>query len=494
MTKGTTRRRFIKGAAAALGAGFAHSFTARSYARIIGSNEDIRVAVAGCRSQGASHMQTYLGMKGARLVKICDADSAVLGTRLAEARGKDPSVEGEADVRRVIEDAGIDAIVAATPNHWHALLVVWACQAGKHIYVEKPVTHCIWEGRRIIEAARKYNRVVQCGMQRRSDPCWPAAFEWIREGHLGKMLYSRGLCYVRRDSIGKVSGPQEIPKSVDYNLWSGPREMKPLMRRNLHYDWHWAWLTGNGDLGNNGVHQADIAAWSIGASELAPACVSVGGRFGYDDDGETPNTQICIFDYKPVPVISEVRGLPLEQGGEALPQFLNCRVNNIIHCEGGYIMGGSAYEYEEKGTALGRKATRIRSFGESGGSGHRENFIEAVRAGKQSVANAPPVTGHVAAGLCHQANISHRIGRMATPDEIEESLKYDSGALETFERFREHLGRNGVDLRTDRAVLGPRLKFDPKMERFVGNGALDERANALLKDDYREPFVIPEEV
>ncbi|HOX40058.1 MAG TPA: Gfo/Idh/MocA family oxidoreductase [Candidatus Brocadiia bacterium] len=486
--KQLSRREFLrKTGGAALGLGLASSFSAKSYAQIAGANEDIRVAVVGCGGKGADHVNRFSGKKGVRLVKICDADASHINSRLIIARLKSPTCEGEQDVRKILDDKGIDAIVTATPNHWHSLMVVWSCQAGKDIYVEKPATHNIWEGRKIQEAAAKYNRIVQCGMQQRSNPCWTPAFQWAKEGNLGKILYSRGLCYKRRGSIGKVDGPQQVPATVNYDLWCGPRETEPLMRKNLHYDWHWVWPTGNGDIGNQGVHQMDVAAWAIGATELPPGVISVGGRFGYVDDGTTPNTQFVVLDYKPVPIIFEVRGLADNKETNADAHFKDTpyRVGNILHCEGGYVVEGSAFDNDKK---------RIKTFSSDGGEGHDDNFIKAVRSRKMSDLNAPPLTGHISAACCHMGNISYRVGQQASPDEIRESVKYDSGGLETFERFVEHLSKNGVDIGKEKAILGPHLKFDPKTERFAGNGALDEKANAFLKDSYREPFVIPEKV
>src|SRR5205807_7292226 len=234
---------------------------------------------------------------------------------------KGTPVQTYTDVRKLLENKDIDVISTATPNHWHSLITIWSCQAGKDVYVEKPVSHNVFEGRQCVEAARKYNRIVQAGSQGRSNGAQREAFAWIKEGHLGKIKIARGLCYKRRPSIGKVDGPQPIPSQIDYDLWCGPALKLPLTRKKLHYDWHWVWNTGCGDLGNQGIHEMDVARWFLGAMELSPRVFSVGGRLGYVDDGETPNTMVIYHDYPTAPLIFEVRGLPDKPGSKNMDQY-----------------------------------------------------------------------------------------------------------------------------------------------------------------------------
>ena len=309
--KSITRRDFVKGSMAA-GLSLAAPFS-----RARGANDDIRVAVVGIRSQGSNHINWFRNIPGVRIVAICDADKQFLDREEAKFKERNEKVDTYVDYRKLLEDKNIDAIVTATPNHWHALVTIWACQAGKDVYVEKPVSHTIWEGRQMVKAARKYNRIVQAGTQRRSDTGLMEAVEYIRRGNLGKIRVVYGIVYVERGSIGKVDGPQPIPPTVDYDLWCGPAPKTPLMRKNLHYDWHWVWPTGDGDFGNNGIHFIDVCRWFIGADKLAPRVMSIGGRFGYIDDGETPNTQIVLLDYEPAPIIFEVRGLTRAKGDPA---------------------------------------------------------------------------------------------------------------------------------------------------------------------------------
>src|SRR6185295_1495831 len=278
--------------------------------QVIGSNSDIRYAVVGFNGRGRNHLQELPEVKGTRLVALCDVDSNVLDKELKKCETAGQKVEGYTDIRKLLENKDIDVVTFATPNHWHSLGSICAVQAGKDVYVEKPVSHNVWEGRQLVIAARKYNRIVQTGTQSRSSSGIAEAIAWVREGNIGKIIRARGLCYKRRPSIDKVDGPQEVPPNIDYDLWCGPAPKEPLMRKRLHYDWHWVWPTGNGDLGNQGIHEMDVARWVLGVQELSPRVLSVGGRLGYVDDGTTPNTLIVLHDYKPAPLLFEVRGLP----------------------------------------------------------------------------------------------------------------------------------------------------------------------------------------
>ncbi|UCD00319.1 MAG: Gfo/Idh/MocA family oxidoreductase, partial [Phycisphaerales bacterium] len=307
------RRDFMK-SSMAVGAGLALAGPA---SRVLGANDDIRIAVVGVGGQGGGHMR-YFGeqCKGARLVAICDADRDHVEKRAADFEKKNSvKLKTYTDVRELLEDKSIDAITSATPNHWHSLVTIWACQAGKDVYIEKPVSHEIWEGRKMVEAARKYNRIVQTGTQKRSSEAHPEAFKWMHDGNLGKIKWVRSLCYKARFEgtngiVNGTNGPNPLPESIDYNLWCGPADMEPLRRESLHYKWHWVWNTGNGDLGNQGIHEMDLGRWALGDPGLAPRVMSFGGRFRVNDAGETANTQVVFLDYKPAPLIFEVRGLP----------------------------------------------------------------------------------------------------------------------------------------------------------------------------------------
>jgi predicted dehydrogenase len=471
-----TRRSFISRSALA-GAGLALPVSAWSQAS--GANGDIRVAVVGFNGRGESHISEFGKMKGARLVALCDCDSAVLEHGREALEKKNQKVETYTDIRKLLENKDIDVISIATPNHWHSLAGIWACQAGKDVYVEKPVSHNPWEGRKLVEAARKYKKIVQTGTQSRSDHALHEAFHWVKEGNIGKIRVARGLCYKPRPSIGKVSGPQPIPSSIDYDLWCGPAPKEPLKRKKLHYDWHWVWPTGNGDIGNQGIHQMDIIRWAAGKDKLSPRVMSIGGRLGYDDDGQTPNTQMVVHDYGDLLLIFEVRGLPRAADAKQMDKYRGQDVGHVIECEGGYIADKSAYDNDGK---------LIKQF--SGGENHFENFIKAVRSRNVKDLNADILEGHLSSALCHTGNISYRLGQEKSPDEILETIKANKAAVETFDRMQEHLAKNNVDLKKTPATLGVFLEMDPETEKFKDN----EAADALLTRKYRKPFVVPEKV
>lgn len=483
-----TRRDFVK---ASIAAGVT---VALPFSRVRGANNNIRVAVVGLGGKdsgrkGQQHVNIFRKLPGVRVAALCDVDKEHLEREVKSFKDRKENIDAYIDVRKILDDKNIDAIVIATPNHWHSLLTVWACRAGKDVYVEKPVSHNIWEGRKMVEAANKYGRIVQAGTQSRSDKGLAKALVYIRQGNLGKILLARGLCYKRRASIGKVNGPQPIPESVDYNLWTGPAPLVPLMRKRLHYDWHWLWATGCGSIGNVGLHQMDICRWALGQTALAPRVISIGGRFGYIDDGQTANTQIAILDYQPAPILFEVRSLPRKKedaqkdAWAAMDNYRGIRVGVVIHCEHGYFAGGWAYDNNGK---------KIKQFRRDGGGGHQANFIKAMRSRKTADLNADILEGHISSALSHMANISHRIGTESSPDQIKEVISGNKDALEAFERFESHLSANGVDLRKTPAVLGPWLKMDSAKETFVGEFA--GRANKFLRRHYRKPFVVPEKV
>jgi len=282
-----------------------------------GANDRINAAVIGVRSRGRDHIAAFSRQPNFLITTICDIDmgQAAGGQALVEQlQGKKPQIVQ--DLRRVFDDKNIDVVTIATPNHWHALATVWACQAGKDVYVEKPASHNIQEGQRMLDAACKYRRMVQIGMQAHSIEHYRRAIELLHQGAIGKVYMVKGLCYKRRRSIGrKPDGP--VPEGVDYNLWVGPAEMRLFNPNRFHYNWHWFWNTGNGDIGNQGIHEMDIARWGLGKKDVAPRVFCSGAKFIYDDDQETPNTQLSILRYPDdSQIVFEVRGLMTEGEGE----------------------------------------------------------------------------------------------------------------------------------------------------------------------------------
>lgn len=496
-----TRRSFLK--QTALGTA-ALSLSALSWSRAAGANSDIRVAQIGFRSQGSGHISTLRKMKGVRLVALCDVDRHVLDKKAQELG----DVKTYTDIRQLLENKEVDAVSIAVPNHWHALATVWACQAGKDVYVEKPASHNIFEGRKMVDAARKYNRIVQVGTQCRSSVGLQQAVQYVREGKLGKIVLARGFCYKGRKSIGLVDGPQAVPDYIDYNIWCGPAPVEPPRRNGnfgpVHYDWHWFWAYGNGDFGNQGPHQVDICRWFLGEKAIAPFSMAVGGRLGYKDSAETPNTLIVYHGYK-IPMIFEVRGLPKDKASQSdgwkMDRFKGVDIGNVIECEHGYVVVPSYTEaiiFDKDGKQVvkfdGKKkndtAEEVKTptglAAESGG--HHGNWIKAVRSRKVSDLNADILEGHLSAGLVHTGNISYRLGALKAPGEIKEALKDNKGLAEAYDRMAGHLDANGVDINSDRLQLGVPLKFNPKKERFSGN----DQANQMVTRNYRAPFVVPD--
>jgi predicted dehydrogenase len=471
-----------------------------------GANDAIGVAVVGVRGRGQSHLRSIATTKGLRLVVLCDVDSTVLAADVRKAEAGGGKVAGFADVRKLLECKDVDAVTIATPNHWHSLIGIWACQAGKDVFIEKPVSHHLWEGRMLVEAARKHGRVVQVGTQARANPDVHEALNWLRAGNLGAARFAHGLCYNPRQSIGKF-GRGEIPAGLDYDLWTGPAPLKPLTRKNLHYDWHWLYHYGNGDLGNQGIHEMDLARWFLGHKTLSSRVMSIGGRLGYDDDAETPNTQLVLHSYDGPPILFEVRGLPKDkqcQGDPALwtksmdtpAGFSGGRtIGVIVACEGGKLIieGGGRFLL-----AMDRQAKVIKRFEEKdpqrgigwtkGDAFIFENWEAVMRSRKTADMLAPILDGHLSSALCHMGMISHRLGCASQPAEILERVRADRLALEHFESMKEHLERNGVELAKPSLVLGPSLAFDPASEQFTDNDA----ANKLLRRADRKPFIVPE--
>ena len=474
-----TRRSFLK---TSLFAGTAAGMTAKSWAQVKGANETLNAATVGFRGRGGSHIGFIRGMQqreqGVRLHALCDVDRNVL-----KAGASKHKVKGYLDMREMFEDKDLDIVTIATPNHWHALAAIWAIQAGKDVYVEKPVSHNVWEGRQIVNAARKHKKIVQTGTQARSSKCLQDAVKYVQSGALGKIKVSRGLCYKRRPSIGLTKEDNPIPESVEYNLWLGPAPKKPLTRKRLHYDWHWMWDYGSGDLGNQGIHQMDIARWFLGDMELSPRVWSVGGRLGYEDDGETANTQVIYHDYKTAPLIFEVRGLGDVKGSGKRPTYRGGSVAVFVECEKGWVAvrgynSVQVYDNDDK---------KIKEF--KGGGDHFGNFVSAVRSRKPSDLNAEILEGHLSSALCHTGNISHRLGDDASVADIRDSIKKDFAATEAVDRMIDHLAvKNQVDLKKTPFTQGPVLKMDPAKETFPGNAA----ANKLLTREYRKPFVVPD--
>jgi predicted dehydrogenase len=380
------------------------------------------------------------------VVAVCDIDNAQTERALPlveKAQGSRPKTYQ--DYRRMLEDKDIDAVSLATCNHWHALGTIWACQAGKDVYCEKPASHNIWEGRKMVEAARKYQRIVQVGQQSRTTQHKMRAMQLLREGAIGKVYLAKGLCFKRRKSIGKEADAP-VPPGIDYSTWLGPAPMRPFNPNRFHYNWHWFWDTGNGDIGNQGVHEMDIARWGLNKTTHPKRIESSGGKFVYDDDQETPNTQLATFEYDDCQLVFEVRGLLT--GGETSIHYDGTNfIGNIFFGSDGFMSidayGFQIYLGEKRELAQEMKPSEPRIWDTTP---HMANFLQAVKSRKHTDLTCDIEQGHLSASLCHLANISYRVGR--------------------------------------------KLAFDPAAERFTG----DDEANKLLTRNYRDPFVVPSTV
>ncbi|HEY8503384.1 MAG TPA: Gfo/Idh/MocA family oxidoreductase, partial [Gemmataceae bacterium] len=401
-----TRRTFLQGALAA--AATVTIGGTKSSGRVIGANDTIRIGVAGLNGRGGAHVDAFAGMKNVQVTYLIDPDTRTFKRRLATVEQKGGNTPRTVqDVRKALEDKDLDAISIATPNHWHALMTIWACEAGKDVYVEKPCSHNVHEGRVAVEAARKHRRIVQHGTQSRSSEGWARVMEAIKSGKLGKLLVARGLCYKdggsgrsTRGNIG-FAKPKPAPPELDFNLWLGPAQEQPYHENIVHYRWHWFWDFGNGDMGNQGVHQMDLARWGIPGATLPRSVVSVGGRYvgPKGDQGETANTQVCIFDYGDTQLIFETRGLPSKD-------YMGQKVGNIFHLEAGTIVGTKFFP---KGSKQAAPLPEVEAKRGPGG-GPFENFIAAVRSRRVEDLNADILEGHLSSALCHLGNVSHRLG------------------------------------------------------------------------------------
>ncbi len=486
-----SRRRFLKrGLAATAGSYAALSSVGGLMPSVLGANDEIRVAVAGIRGRGNGHINHFQSLKGVKVVALCDPDKKVLAERMKQVKDKyGTDVKGDIDIRKILDLKDVDVLVIATPNHWHSLMTIWACQAGKDVYVEKPVSHSIWEGRKMVEAARKYNRIVQAGTQQRSCPATIEAARDIQAGKYGKVQWVHCSKLGARGPIGKVTSPQPVPEHIDYNLWAGPAPMTPVMRKQFHYDWHWQWNWGDGEMANWGVHYLDDLHHILGWKDIPDKVVAAGNRFAWDDNGETPNMHFALLHYDGLPVVIDIRNLPdpKRRGGKSGAVYLGSRGGNHIQCEAGYIRisRGGGWFYDNDGK-------RVHQYKGNAGSGHAQNFIDAVRSRRRQDQAAEIAVGHQSTAICHQANLAWRAGSQASVDEVREAMKSHEDALNTLKDMLEQIDGNGVDLAREHFVLGPALTYDRASERFTGPNA--QKANKYVKCSYRDGFVVPESV
>ena len=418
---------------------------------------------------------------GCKVTRICDCDEKVGAKAVDKIKKSGVDCSYVKDMRELFDDKAIDIISTATPNHWHALATIWAIQAGKDVYVEKPACHNVSEGRRMVQAARKYKKICQVGTQNRTHKAHNDAIKFLRDGGIGTCNLARAICYKRRKSIG-APGNYDPPEGLDYNLWQGPASERPITRKRFHYDWHWQYHWGNGDMGNQAPHQIDLCRWALDVNSLSENVISYGGRLGYEDAGDVANTQVAIhnFDGGKKTLIIEVRGLESDNYRGA-NWFGYC-----LHGSDGYIVMDSY----EGGKAYSKDGEVIKTF--SGGGDHFGNFVEAVRSRNHEDLNADILEGHLSAGLAHTATISYLLGEKAPVSKIKDVIgRVESldNEIDTLDRCVAHLKKNKVDLEKTPVTLGPMLTMDPAKEVFTNNDA----ANKMLTREYRKPFVVPGE-
>ena len=479
------RREFLKQSLAIAGATVIISTSTH---RVLGANDRLRVGVVGCGGRGGSHIGEYLGMSDVDLCWLVDVDQKRLASAcntVEKKRGSKPKTAQ--DLRKALEDKDLDAISCASPNHWHSLQTIWAVKAGKDVYVEKPCTHNLVEGRIASDIVAKSDRIVQTGTQRRSEATWAKMVELTKSGKLGKLLFSHGYASKTRTSIG-IKEVKDPPPDLDFDLWLGPAAKQPYHENLVHYNWHWFWDFGNGEIGNQGVHQTDVARWAIPGATHPRTVFSIGGRFGYKDQGQTPNTQLTIYDYGDTILVFEVCGLV---GGKkdatAGDEKKVARVSNDFVYEAGTVVDGT--KFFPKGSDKSEKVPEMTAkLGP--GKGPFGNFVAACRSRKKEDINAPFLEGHYSAAICHLGNISYRLGKDV---EWKQVAKNPFGANEyanaAWDRLQEHLSKTrGLKLDEMTCRLGKALKFDPAKETFTD----DAEANAMLTRPPRKPFDVPE--
>ena len=482
------RRTFLKKSAAA-GIGIATGLTiagTKSSGQVVGANDVIRIGVAGIHGRGKGHINEFAGMKDQKVqvTHLIDPDSTLFKSRSDSVKkrgGNTPKCEQ--DIRKALEDKELDGVSIATCNHWHSLITVWACQAGKDVYVEKPCSHNVFEGRQCVEAARKYKRIVQHGTQQRSSGGRANEMAAIHSGKYGKLQVAKGYCCKPRWSIG-FKEIKEPPETLDFNIWLGPAPMQPYHQNLVHYNWHWFWDTGNGDMGNQGVHEMDVARWGIKDSTLPKRVWGLGGRWvdekDYKDQGQTPNMELCVFDYDGVLLVFETRGLVGKN--KEYPR----KVANEFYTTEGVVRGGKFTP--KKGGKI--YDVEVKKPHVTGG-GAFGSFINCMRSRKVKEVNGEIEQAHYSAALCHLGNIAYRLGEQVPFSKKPDWLELHPEVAKSFDTIKGNLETAlKMDLKKQKYQLGPELKFDPKAEKFIGNSKADE----MLTRPYREPFVVPENV
>ena len=481
-----TRRTFLQqSATVAAATTFAISGTKAS-GRVIGANDRIRLGVAGIRGRGSSHIDAFAKMKDVDVIYLIDPDTRTFASRVKQVEtqgGNTPKCVQ--DIRQALEDKELDAVSIASCNHTHSLLTFWSCEAGKDVYVEKPCSHNVFEGRQCVAIARKNGCIVQHGTQSRGSSGWARQVAAIASGKYGKLLVSKAYASKPRWSIG-FKAPKDPPPELDFNLWLGPAAEQPYHENIVHYNWHWFWDFGNGEIGNQGVHQMDIARWAIPGGTLPKSVISLGRRWvnedGFRDQGETPNLQVTVMDFGGPLLVFEVAGL-CGRDGKVSGQKIPGRVDNEFYLEAGVIRGGRFYPNGSNA------AEPIEASVQMPPGDIFANFIHAMRTRDPKDLHADILEAHYSSACCHLGNISYRLGKEVPGTAAPVGLPDNPQVAESLQLLKTQL-KDALDLDWNATTyqMGVKLDFDPEKEQFIGNN----QANALLTRDYREPFVVPQ--
>jgi len=444
--------------------------------------DDANLGFISCGSRAGQHMGAFSKLSGVNIASVCDPDEGRMGKAASKYKAK-----GYADLRKLLDDQSVDAVVVATTNHWHCLASIWAMEAGKDVYVEKPLSHSQWEGRQTVNAARKYGRVCQVGTQQRSDPMQAEIKKFLHEEKgLGEIQSARVNRFGVRGPIGKRDTPLEMDKSIDYDLWLGPAQDKPIFRNKLQYDWHWDFNTGSGEMGNWGVHVLDDLRNNVFLDKVAlPSKVfGAGGRVAWNDAGNTPNVHFVYFDTGNIPTVIALTNMTAGGGAKKSPAHPGPGSGYIAYCEGGRFEGQRG-----RGAAFDKDGKKIREFKGGGGNGlHHQNFIDAVRSRDVSTLNTDVEVGHLSTGWCNLANIAFQTGkpfRQSDADSVKEDVWRN-----VVGEMQKHLAAHNVKLESDDIRLSPMLTVDVPNEVFVGENA--EAANKFIKREYRAPYTLNE--
>ncbi len=473
----TTRRQFIQTTVA----GGITLATASQPVWSANANNEINLGFIGCGGRGNILMTAFSKVSGVTIGGLCDPDA----DRLKQAKKRFQKAQAWTDLRDLIEDKSIDAVVIATCNHWHCLAAIWAMEAGKDVYVEKPLSHSQWEGEQTVAAAEKYQRICQLGTQQRSDPMQTEIKEFLhQEKALGDIVSVQVNRVGVRSSIGKRSTPLPIPHDMNYDLWLGPAEDEPIFRDKLQYDWHWNWNTGSGEMGNWGIHILDDVRNVVfrDTVKVPTRIQSIGGRMVWDDAGNTPNVQMVAMDTGSVPVQLQLANIAAEPGGKKSPKHRGPGSGYIVQCSGGHYEGRRG-----SGVAFDQDGKEIRSFkGDSGNGSHQQNFIDAVRKRDQDILNADIVVGNDSTAWCNLANSAFRASRAYDSNLVTNGLP---SMIEQAERLGKILSPHGLSLQSKGIQASAVLEVNPKTGKFVGVDG--EQANQYYKRSYRPAYAVP---